>query len=148
MFLFIMVIVMLNLLIAIMGNSYERVKESEEIEALKHRADVIIAEEAMMLADGTCSGDAVCKLFPEFLEVLDGLYRPKFAAEIAKQAEETELMHVETNECAKGTQREMARVDAMVAKVDAKVDAMAAQVAKGMAEMKAMVAQLVELQGR
>ena len=137
MFLFIMVIVMLNLLIAIMGNSYERVKESEEIEALKHRADVIIAEEAMMLADGTCSGDAACKLFPEFLEVLDGLYRPKFAAEIAKQAEETELMHVETNECAKGTQREIAEMKAGMAEMKV-----------GMAEMKAVVAQLVELQGR
>lgn len=138
-YLFMMVIVMLNLLIAIMGNSYERVKESEEIEARKYRAGVIIEEEAMMLADGKCGGESACTLFPEFLEVLEALDRPKFAAEVAEEADGRERMHAETNEIAKG-----ASTKEEVARVEAKVDAMNEKMTAEMAEMKAMMAHLVE----
>ena len=39
---------MLNLLIAIMSDSYEKVKESEVVEARKLRAQTIIDEEVLM----------------------------------------------------------------------------------------------------
>ena len=35
----------LNLLIAIMGDSYEKVKESEHVEAIRERARIIVEEE-------------------------------------------------------------------------------------------------------
>ena len=35
----------LNLLIAIMGDSYEKVKESERVEAIRERAMIIVEEE-------------------------------------------------------------------------------------------------------
>jgi hypothetical protein len=56
------------LLIAIMGDSYEKVKESEVVEAHKLRARTIIAEEALMLDSGECENNQAC--FPDFLEVL------------------------------------------------------------------------------
>ena len=44
-YLFGMVVIMLNLLIAIMGDSYEKVKESERVEALRERAQIIVEAE-------------------------------------------------------------------------------------------------------
>jgi hypothetical protein len=44
-FLFIVVIVLLNLLIAIMGDSYEKVKENETVHALHERAKMIVEME-------------------------------------------------------------------------------------------------------
>merc|ERR1712185_25088 len=44
-FMGIVVVVLLNLLIAIMGDSYEKVKESERVEALRERAQIIVEVE-------------------------------------------------------------------------------------------------------
>merc|ERR1712185_891874 len=44
-FMGIVVVVLLNLLIAIMGDSYEKVKESERVEALRERAQIIVEAE-------------------------------------------------------------------------------------------------------
>ena len=41
----IVVVVLLNLLIAIMGDSYGKVKESERVEALRERAQIIVEAE-------------------------------------------------------------------------------------------------------
>ena len=41
-FQFIVVVLMMNLMIAIMGDSYEKVKEKETVEALHERAKVIV----------------------------------------------------------------------------------------------------------
>ena len=41
----VVVVVLLNLLIAIMGDSYEKVKESERVEALRERAQIIVEAE-------------------------------------------------------------------------------------------------------
>jgi hypothetical protein len=65
-YLFGMVVVMLNLLIAIMGDSYEKVKESEVVEARKLRAQTIIDEEALM----NDADRANPEYFPKYLQVL------------------------------------------------------------------------------
>ena len=44
-FMAIVVVVLLNLLIAIMGDSYGKVKESERVEALRERAQIIVEAE-------------------------------------------------------------------------------------------------------
>ena len=44
-FMGVVVIVLLNLLIAIMGDSHEKVKESERVEALRERAQIIVEAE-------------------------------------------------------------------------------------------------------
>jgi hypothetical protein len=46
-FQFIVVVLMLNLIIAIMGDSYEKVKENETVEALHERAKVIVDMELL-----------------------------------------------------------------------------------------------------
>ena len=61
-----MVVVMLNMLIAIMGDSYEKVKESEVVEARRLRAQTIIDEEALMSDADLANPD----YFPDFLQVL------------------------------------------------------------------------------
>ena len=65
-YLCVMVVVMLNLLIATMGDSYEKVKESEVVEARRLRAQTIIDEEALMSDADLANPD----YFPEFLQVL------------------------------------------------------------------------------
>jgi hypothetical protein len=65
-YLFGMVVIMLNLLIAIMADSYEKVKESEVVEARKLRAETIIDEEALM-SDADLANPGY---FPRFLQVL------------------------------------------------------------------------------
>jgi predicted Holliday junction resolvase-like endonuclease len=72
-FLFLNVVVMLNLLIAIMSDSYERVKEGEAVEALKLRAETIINEEAMMSEAEWKNKD----WFPEYLEVMQATEPPE-----------------------------------------------------------------------
>ena len=46
-FQFIVVVLMMNLIIAIMGDSYEKVKEHETIEALHERAKIIVDMELL-----------------------------------------------------------------------------------------------------
>jgi hypothetical protein len=65
-YLSVMVIIMLNLLIAIMSDSYEKVKESEVVEARKLRAETIIAEEKLMSDRDRANAD----YFPRYLQVL------------------------------------------------------------------------------
>ena len=47
MVMFIVVVLMMNLVIAIMGDSYEKVKEKETVEALHERAKVIVDMELL-----------------------------------------------------------------------------------------------------
>ena len=72
-FLFLNVIVMLNLLIAIMSDSYEKVKDGEVVEALKLRAETIISEEAMMSETEW----AKIEFFPRYLEVMQATEPPE-----------------------------------------------------------------------
>ena len=57
-FQFIVVVLMMNLIIAIMGDSYEMVKENETIEALHERAKVIVDME--LLCETHCSLAPAC----------------------------------------------------------------------------------------
>ena len=65
-FLFSMVIVMLNLLIAIMTDTFERVKETEELQSRRLKAETIITETMQMTEDGKRNKD----YFPSYLQVL------------------------------------------------------------------------------
>jgi|EP01046_Picozoa_sp_COSAG06_P071260 hypothetical protein len=64
--LFLVLIVMLNLLIAIMADSYEKVKEGETLEARKLRVETIIDEDAMMRKADKRNPD----YFPDYLQLL------------------------------------------------------------------------------
>jgi hypothetical protein len=64
--LFLVLIVMLNLLIAIMADSYEKVKEGETLEARKLRVETIIDEGAMMRKADKRNPD----YFPDYLQLL------------------------------------------------------------------------------
>ena len=63
-FLFLILVVMLNLLIAIMSNTFERVLDSWEFEGQKMRVETIIEEELLMDDSHNAA------YFPEFLQVL------------------------------------------------------------------------------
>jgi predicted permease len=63
-FLFLIVIIMLNLLIAIMTDTYERVKESCQFEGRKMRIETIIEQELLI------NDSQNAKFFPEYLQVL------------------------------------------------------------------------------
>jgi hypothetical protein len=130
-FLFAMVVVMLNLLIAIMGDAYEKVKEREVVEARKLQAQVIIDEEAMMHADGKCDN---AKLFPEFLEVLQGLEPPP--PEWAGVSGAVSLVEAQVAALRAETTEKVERVEAQVKEGQEK---MAAE----MVELKTMIAQLL-----
>ena len=130
-YLFGMVVIMLNLLIAIMADSYEKVKESEVVEARKLRAQTIIDEEALM-SDADRQNPAY---FPKFLQVLRATegreevwagLSGKMVSEILKVEEKMKENHEATN-------AEIASVKSDVASVKSDV-----------AELKAMVAQLLE----
>lgn len=65
-FLYIVIIVMFNVLIAIVSDLYNDVKETEDVEVDMRRAEAIIRQEAGMSDAEKLNGDD----FPEFLEVL------------------------------------------------------------------------------
>jgi hypothetical protein len=125
-FLFLMVVVMLNLLIAIMGNSYDNIKESEVVEARKLRARTIIDEEALMLDSGECENNPA--YFPAYLEVLQVTEPPEEDRGVSGQISQLTA--------------EVDDVKANISNVEAKVDGMAAE----MGAMKQLVEQLLELQ--
>eukprot|EP01025_Chloroclados_australasicus_P022558 TRINITY_DN2318_c0_g1_i2.p1 TRINITY_DN2318_c0_g1~~TRINITY_DN2318_c0_g1_i2.p1 ORF type:complete len:1488 (+),score=161.88 TRINITY_DN2318_c0_g1_i2:119-4465(+) len=72
-FLLLVAVVMLNLLIAIMGDSYDRIKENEESRFLKGRAEIIDEIEAVLphAALGSGSQPYLHALIPEDLEEKD-----------------------------------------------------------------------------
>ena len=171
-YLFGMVVIMLNLLIAIMADSYEKVKESEVVEARKLRAQTIIDEEALM-SEAARSNPAY---FPRFLQVLRATedkeevwagLSGKMVSEILKVEEQvssverglkaeisgkqaqmdTKLGQVEKSVSDLSTSgAEMAtKVDGMATKVDGmatKVDGIATE----LSEVKALLTLLVEAQ--
>jgi hypothetical protein len=155
-FLFAMVVVMLNLLIAIMGDAYEKVKEREVVEARKLQAQVIIDEEAMMHADGKCDN---AKLFPEFLEVLQGLEPPPpewagVSGAVSLVEAQVAALRAETTEKVERVKEGQEKMNAEVASVKSDVAGVKSDVASmkssqdkmvaEVAELKAMMAQLLE----
>lgn len=133
-FLALVVIVMLNLLIAIMSDSYATVKAEVDVIIKKKRMETIVTEEALMrqtrIRDIASVLQALCccgrstsveRTLP-FLEVL----QPEVLAETV--VEDRALQCVRDD-----LKREIGRVES---KVDGMVD--------GMAELKALMTQLVE----
>ena len=130
-YLFGMVVIMLNLLIAIMADSYEKVKESEVVEARKLRAQTIIDEEALM-SDADRQNPAY---FPKFLQVL--------RATEGKEEVWAGLSGKMVSEILKVEDKMKENHEAMNAEV-ASVKSDVASVKSDVAELKAMVAQLLE----
>lgn len=129
-FLYLVIIVMFNVLIAIVSDLYADAKETADVEEYLRRAEAIIDEEKLMVAAGdTELHSKAC--FPEFLEVL----------------------RVE-REISGGQQAMVSQVQERVTQLSAKVDenieeqtkhnAKVVKMADDMAELKALVAQLVK----
>eukprot|EP01046_Picozoa_sp_COSAG06_P008754 COSAG06_NODE_447_length_15632_cov_47.212193_5_plen_1473_part_00 len=123
-YLFGMVVIMLNLLIAIMADSYEKVKESEVVEARKLRAQTIIDEEALM-SDADRQNPTY---FPKFLQVL--------RATEGKEEVWAGLSGKMVSEIMKVEEKMKENHEAMNAEV--------ASVKSDVAELKAMITQLLE----
>ena len=131
-FLFLVVVVMLNLLIAIMSDSYERVKDGEELEARKLTAQTIIDEEAMMSQADRDNPE----YFPPYLEVLRANEPPEVvwsgvSGQISRldaaAFQRDKKLRAEVSEVraqVAGVEGTVAEVSAKVAGVEGKVDAL------------------------
>lgn len=80
----------LNLLIAIMGDSYEKVKESERVEAIRERARIVVEMEKRFPKSHRYYR------FMHFLEVADAAGRPHELAWEGVTRRVTEVMKTET----------------------------------------------------
>ena len=151
-FLLLNVIVMLNLLIAIMTDTFERVKESEELQGRRLKAEKIIIEMKQMSDKEKANPD----FFPPFLQVLEADEAKEdtwsgLGGKIASEIEKTEVARRKDVEKADHAMAEMrtsmeATVDSKISKVEAKVGSVEAKVDKitaEMSEMKSLLSQLV-----
>ena len=158
-FLLVNVIVMLNLLIAIMTDTFERVKESEELQGRRLKAEKIIIEMKQM----SDKEKANPEFFPPFLQVLEADEAQEdtwsgLGGKIASEIEKTEVARRKDVEKADHAMAEMrtsmeatvdskiSNVEAKVGSVEAKVGSVEAKVDKitaEMSEMKALLSQLV-----
>ena len=82
----------LNLLIAIMGDSYEKVKESERVEAIRERARIIVEMEKRFPKSHRYHR------FMHYVEVADAVGRPQEMAWEGVTKRVTEMMRVETSQ--------------------------------------------------
>ena len=157
-YLFGMVVIMLNLLIAIMADSYEKVKESEVVEARKLRAQTIIDEEALM--SDVDRGNA--EYFPKYLQVLRATegkeevwagLSGKMVSEIMKVEDKMKDNHealvaqqevaAKQQEVAAKHRQEMAAKQQEMAAKQHEIDARVSEVATEIGELKAMMTQLL-----
>jgi F0F1-type ATP synthase membrane subunit b/b' len=141
-FMALMVIIMLNLLIAIMSDSYEKVKESEVVEARKLRAETIIAEEKLM----NDKDRADSNYFPRYLQVLratDGTEQ-KWAGLSGKMVSEIMKVEDKLDQTERGLKQQ---VEQMSDKVNEQIEQVKKQVAqlKGqmMEEMQEMKTEII-----
>jgi hypothetical protein len=152
-YLFGMVVIMLNLLIAIMADSYEKVKESEVVEARKLRAQTIIDEEALMNDKDRSNPD----YFPRYLQVLRATegkeevwagLSGKMVSEILKVEDklvETERgLNRRVEEAQKEIQKEMRHVEEAQKEIQREMRKEIEAVHTGMAELKEMMRLLLE----
>ena len=82
----------LNLLIAIMGDSYEKVKESERVEAIRERARIVVEMEKRFQKSHRYHR------FMHFVEVADVAGRPHEVAWEGVTRRVTEVMRAETSQ--------------------------------------------------
>ena len=132
MFLLLLVIVLLNLLIAIMSDSFEKVMENWVVEARKMTAATIIAEEALI----SQADRADAANFPEFLQILQATREkdPVWSGLSGK------LAQVEERVCDAET-----RLTQHVAAVQERLDEAERERRRDMAELKALVLEMREM---
>jgi hypothetical protein len=108
-FLFLIVVIMLNLLIALMADTFERVTESWVFESRKMRVETIIEEELLM----NDSDNTDC--FPAFLQVL----RPveDVADEWAGVSGQVSAVRDEVGAVKRESRQMMQKVDALAAEM-------------------------------
>jgi methyl-accepting chemotaxis protein len=138
-YLSVMVIIMLNLLIAIMSDSYEKVKESEVVEARKLRAETIIAEEKLMSDRDRANAD----YFPRYLQVLratDGTEQ-KWSGLSGKMVSEILKVKKQLAQTERGLKQQAEQVSD---KVDEKVEQVKEQVTQLKGQMEEMKEQVKE----
>eukprot|EP01046_Picozoa_sp_COSAG06_P004988 COSAG06_NODE_216_length_20108_cov_9.428857_17_plen_1409_part_00 len=133
-FLFLILVIMLNLLIALMSDTFERVMESWVFESRKMRIETIIEEELLL-------GDSQnAEYFPEYLQVL----RPVEEARSDEWAGVSGQISTSREE----VKHEVARVEQKVDAVERKVEAVAVEMQANQsavaAEMKANQALIME----
>ena len=128
----IMIIVMFNVLIAIVSDVYNDVKETAVVEVRKLRAKMIIETQSVMSSSEKNDVDE----FPPYLEVL----RAKEEPEVVWSGVSGQISRLESvvNQRDKRMAAKVAAVEESVAKVDGKVDALDEK----MAELKAMLTDL------
>ena len=124
-FLFLIVVIMLNLLIALMADTFERVMESWVFEGRKMRVETIIEEELLM------NDSENAAYFPEFLQVL----RPEEKAEDEWSGVSGQISAVKD---------EVARVEDKMEQVEDKVDALASEVHQMNSETQEQLALIME----
>jgi hypothetical protein len=126
-FLYIVIIVMFNVLIAIVSELYTNVMVTADVEVYQRRAEAIIAEEALM-----SPADLVNKaFFPQFLEVL----------QVAAGEEKVEQVKVSE------VQEDVAQLHATVEEVRTELKDEIGKMTQQMSKLEALVVQVLE-QGR
>jgi WD40 repeat protein len=127
-FLFLNVVVMLNLLIAIMSDSYERVKDGEVVEALKLRAETIIKEEALMSKADWANE----RYFPAYLEVLQAKEPPelKWSGVSGQISNMDSKVSGKVDDVKEEVNRKVSEVEVKVGQVQAEMSQMSAKVDK------------------
>ena len=136
-----MMVIMLNLLTAIMADSYEKVKESEIVEARKMRAQTIIDEEALM----SDADRANPEYFPQYLQVLRATESKEevWAGLSGKMV--SEILKVEQQVAAteRGLQLQLKQGQEEMREESKKTNEAQEKMAAEMVQPKAMVAQLL-----
>jgi hypothetical protein len=131
-FLYLVIIVMFNVLIAIVSELYIEVKISEDVEVYRRRAEAIVSAEARM--SNTDKQDSA--YFPEFLEVL------------RVEADGESVRHVKISQVQEDVAQLSAKVDQQSAEQSKKIESLGKKMAADVADLKALVAQLVVQQGQ
>ena len=135
-FLFLIVVIMLNLLIALMADTFERVTESWVFESRKMRVETIIEEELLM----NDSDNTDC--FPAFLQVL----RPveDVADEWAGVSGQVSAVRDEVGAVKRESRQMMQKVDALAAEMKEMRPAMKANQEMMMEQLRSMAMQKVD----
>ena len=108
----------LNLLIAIMGDSYEKVKESERVEALRERARIIVEIEKRF------SKSHRYQRFMHFLEPTEPTGKSQEAVWEGVTRRVGQMMKIETRKLEEHLDSEMCEVDAKFKLMDRKLEMM------------------------
>ena len=140
-FLFLVVIIMLNLLIAIMSDTYERVTENNDAEARKLRAQIIIDEEKLLAPAELLHPPH----FPAFLQLLQAkeLTDAPWAGLGGKMACEVAAVRQHVGEVEAKVSDGLAAVGDSIARVESTLEARVEGLDGKIDELKLLLTQLV-----